>query len=78
MGGAALTPTTQTNRYLLMAHLKRPSQASAWMDGFRYPHTVEAAALALERRLRHREGLLDVFPDAVARLPFSEIDQWSD
>ena len=61
-----------------MAHLKRPSQASAWMDGFRYPHTVEEAALALERRLRHREGLLDVFPDAIARLPFSEIDQWSD
>jgi hypothetical protein len=48
------------------------------MDGFRYPHSVEEAALALERRLRHREGLLDVFPDACARLPFSEIDQWSD
>ncbi len=61
-----------------MAHLKRPNQSPSWMDGFRYPHTVEAAALALERRLRHREGLLDVFPDAVARLPFSEIEQWSD
>jgi hypothetical protein len=61
-----------------MAHLKRPAQASAWMDGFRHPHSVEEAALALERRLRHREGLLDVFPDAIARLPFSEIDQWSD
>jgi hypothetical protein len=61
-----------------MAHLKRTNQASAWMDGFRYPHSVEEAALALERRLRHREGLLDVFPDAVARLPFSEIEQWSD
>jgi len=61
-----------------MAHLKRPAQSPAWMDGFRYPHTVEAAALALERRLRHREGLLDVFPDAIARLPFSELDQWSD
>jgi len=61
-----------------MAHLKRPAQSPDWMAGFRYPHSVEEAALALERRLRHREGLLDVFPDAIARLPFSEIDQWSD
>ena len=61
-----------------MAHLKRPAQSPDWMAGFRYPHSVEAAAVALERRLRHREGLLDVFPDAIARLPFSAIEQWSD
>ena len=47
------------------------------MDGFRYPHSVEEAALALERRLRHREDLRELFPDAIARLPFSEIE-WSD
>ena len=61
-----------------MAHLTRPNQSPSWMTNFRFQHSVEEAALALERRLRHREGLLDVFPDAVARLPFSEIDQWSD
>ena len=61
-----------------MAHLKRPAQSPGWMDGFRYPHSVEDAALALERRLRHREDLRELFPDACARLPFSEIDQWSD
>ena len=61
-----------------MAHLKRPAQSPDWMAGVRYPHSVEEAALALERRLRHREGLLDVFPDAITRLPFSEIEQWSD
>jgi hypothetical protein len=61
-----------------MARLIRPTQARAWMAGFRVPHSVEEAALALERRLRHREDLRDVFPDAIARLPFSEIEQWSD
>jgi hypothetical protein len=48
------------------------------MAGFRVPHSVEDAALALERRLRHREDLRELFPDAIARLPFSELDQWSD
>ena len=47
------------------------------MDGFRPAVTVEDAALALERRLRHRENLIELFPDAIARLPFSEIE-WSD
>ena len=61
-----------------MARLMRPNQSPAWMDSFRYPHSIEQAALALERRLRHRENLIDVFPDAIARLPFSEIEQWSD
>jgi len=61
-----------------MARFIRPTQASAWMAGFRYPHSVEEAALALERRLRHREDLRELFPDAIARLPFSEIEQWSD
>ena len=60
-----------------MARLKRPNQSPGWMDGFRYPHSVEEAALALERRLRHREDLRELFPDAIARLPFSEIE-WSD
>jgi len=61
-----------------MARLIRPTQASAWMAGFRFQHTVEEAALALERRLRYREDLRELFPDAIARLPFSEIEQWSD
>ena len=61
-----------------MARLIRPTQDSAWMAGFRVPHSVEDAALALERRLRHREDLRELFPDAIARLPFSEIEQWSD
>ena len=43
--------------------MKRPAQSPAWMDGFRVPHSVEDAALALERRLRHREGLRELFPD---------------
>ncbi len=61
-----------------MARIKRPNQSTGWMDGFRVPHSVEDAALALERRLRHREDLRELFPDAIARLPFSEIEQWSD
>ena len=61
-----------------MARLKRPRPTDSWMDGFRYPHSVEEAALALERRLRHREDLRELFPDAIARLPLSELDQWSD
>jgi len=61
-----------------MAHLKRPNQSPVWMTNFRFQHTVEEAALALERRLRHREDLRELFPDAIARLPLSELDQWSD
>ena len=57
--------------------MKRPNQSPAWMDGYRPAVTVEDAALALERRLRHREDLRLLFPDAIARLPFSEIE-WSD
>jgi hypothetical protein len=48
------------------------------MHGYGRPATVEETALALERRLRHREDLRELFPDAIARLPFSEIEQWSD
>ena len=40
--------------------------------------SVEAAALAMEARLRNREGCPAMFPDAIARLPFSEIERWSD
>ena len=61
-----------------MARLMRPNQSPAWMAGFRPAVTVEDAALALERRLRHREDLRELFPDAIARLPLSELDQWSD
>ena len=61
-----------------MARIKRPNQSPAWMAGFRPAVTVEDAALALERRLRHRENLIELFPDAIARLPLSELDQWSD
>ena len=60
-----------------MARLMRPNQSPAWMDGFRYPHSIEETALAMERRLRHREDLRLLFPEA-SRLPLSELDQWSD
>ena len=60
-----------------MARLMRPNQSPAWMAGFRPAVTVEDAALALERRLRHREDLRLLFPEA-SRLPLSELDQWSD
>ena len=60
-----------------MARLMRPNQSPAWMDGYRPSETVEDAALALERRLRHREDLRELFPEA-SRLPLSELDQWSD
>ena len=60
-----------------MARLMRPNQSPAWMDGYRPAVTVEDAALALERRLRHREDLRLLFPEA-SRLPLSELDQWSD
>ena len=58
--------------------MKRPAQTPAWMDSYRPAQSVEDAALALERRLRHRENLIELFSDAIARLPFSELDQWSD
>ncbi|MCF8139587.1 MAG: hypothetical protein K9J75_00575 [Cyanobium usitatum Tobar12.5m-G36] len=61
-----------------MARLQRPNQSPAWMDGYRPAVTVEDAALALERRLRQREGLRELFPDAIARLPLSELERWSD
>ena len=38
----------------------------------------KGAALATGFAAARGEDLLDVFPDAIARLPFSEIDQWSD
>jgi len=38
----------------------------------------KGAALATGFAAARGEDLLDVFPDAVARLPFSEIEQWSD
>jgi|GEM_PF-5869823 len=48
------------------------------MDGYRPAQSVEDAALALERCLRHRENLIELFSDAIARLPFSELDKLSD
>ena len=58
--------------------MKRPAQTPAWMDSYRPAQSIEDAALALERRLRHREGLRELFPDAIARLPLSELERWSD
>ena len=40
--------------------------------------TSHAAALELEQRLRQREGLRELFPDAIARLPLSQLERWSD
>ena len=40
--------------------------------------TSHAAALELEQRLRQREGLREPFADAIARLPLSELERWSD
>lgn len=60
-----------------MARIKRPNQSTGWMAGF-VPPTATDAALALGARLRNREGIPTLFPDAIARLPFVELDQWSD
>ena len=57
---------------------RRPQQQTGWMDGYQPAQSVEAAALAMEARLRNREGCPTMFPDAIARLPFSEIERWSD
>jgi hypothetical protein len=34
--------------------------------------------MELEHRLRQREGLAELFPDAIARLLLSELERWSD
>jgi hypothetical protein len=44
------------------------------MAGYCPADTPHAAALELEQRLRQREGLRD----AIARLPLSELERWSD
>ena len=48
------------------------------MAGFTPADTSHAAALELGRRLRQREGLREPFADAIARLPLSELERWSD
>ena len=60
-----------------MARIRRPNQSTGWMAGYA-PPTAFDAAQALEARLRSREGLRELFADAIARLPFAEIEQWSD
>ena len=59
-----------------MARIMRLTQSSNWMAGYGDPPTVEAACQALEHRLN--EGRPPLFLDAIARLPFSEIERWSD
>ena len=61
-----------------MTRQRRTQQQNSWMDGYRPANGIEGAALELERRLRNREGCPTMFPDAIARLPFSEIERWSD
>ena len=61
-----------------MARIRRPNQSTGWMAGYCPADTSHAAALELEQRLRQREGLREPFPDAVARLPLSELERWSD
>jgi len=46
------------------------------MAGYGSQPTLEAHCKALEARLN--EGRPAMFPDAIARLPFAELDQWSD
>ena len=59
-----------------MARIKRPNQSTGWMQGYGAPPSLEAACQAMEHRLN--EGRPPLFADAIARLPFSELDQWSD
>ena len=54
-----------------MARIRRPNQSTGWMAGYCPADTSHAAALELEQRLRQREGLRELFPDAIARLPLS-------
>jgi hypothetical protein len=61
-----------------MSRVKRPNQSTGWLVGYCPANSTHAAALELERRLRQREGLRELFPDAVARLPLSELERWSD
>ena len=61
-----------------MARIRRPNQSTGWMAGYRPADTSHAAALELEQRLRQREGLREPFADAIARLPLSELERWSD
>ena len=46
------------------------------MAGYGRPPSLEAACKALEAQLN--EGRPVMFADAIAREPFSEIEQWSD
>ena len=46
------------------------------MDGYRPQPSLEAACEALEARLN--EGRPPLFPDAIARRPFTDLERWSD
>jgi len=59
-----------------MARIKRPQQQHGWMDGYRPLPSLESACAALEARLN--EGRPPLFPDAIARRPFDDLERWSD
>jgi hypothetical protein len=59
-----------------MTRIKRPSPTHAWLDGYRPQPSVEAMCQALEARLN--EGRPPLFPDAIARRPFTDLGRWSD
>ena len=56
--------------------IRRRQPAPNWMDGYRPQPSVEAACEAMEARLN--EGRPPLFPDAIARRPFADLERWSD
>ena len=59
-----------------MTRQRRPQQLTGYMDGYTNTPSLEAACQALEARLN--EDRPARWADAIARLPFSEIERWSD
>jgi hypothetical protein len=56
--------------------IRRRQPAHSWMAGFTHAPSLETACQALEDRLR--EGRPPLFPDAIARRPFADLERWSD
>ncbi len=69
---AFISPTPEP----LMTRRRQPTPS--WMGPYVPPATLEAHALALEARLRARDGLPPSWPDALARCPLPEAEWWGD
>ena len=59
-----------------MTRQRRPQPAPSWMADFTHAPSLEATCEALEVRLN--EGRPPLFPDALARRPFTDLERWSD